>query len=620
MYCFQVSPLVLRRGIKIGLVGVNGCGKTTLFRIIEGEMEPTQGAVYRSNGLKIGYLQQRYAANLQNTAYEEALDVFSYLMDMEVQMNQVQQKLEQGLDMESNIRIQNHLMEQYESQGGLTYRSRTRSALLGLGFLPNELEINVTALSGGQMTRLNLCRVLLSQCDFLLLDEPTNHLDMEATIWLEDFLRTSKKSIIIISHDRYFLDRVTNMTYEIENGSLLGFNGNYSTFLAKKAEYQKSLENQALQTDKEIKRLEGIIKQQRQWNRERNIRTAESKQKIIDRLEKKRVEIQKEPGKISIEFHAKNRGGNEVLAVSEMGKVYDNNLIFEHATFQLMKGDRYFIIGPNGCGKSTLLKIIVGELEPTWGTVKLGANISVGYYDQNLSGMNEEKTVLDEVWDKFPYMEQTEVRNALASFLFRGDDAGKLITTLSGGEKARVALLKLMLSTPNLMILDEPTNHLDIRSRETLEEALSSYEGTLLIVSHDRYFINKLATKVCRLEQRACIEYSGNYDVYMEEYVPKQQEKTVQKESEGKKEYWEKKEREASYRKILSRLNEYEGKIKMTEAEINSLHQQFSLPEISSDYQKIMELSRKLEAKKTELDTLYELWESADHDRETMEN
>ncbi|MHB1316128.1 MAG: ribosomal protection-like ABC-F family protein [Christensenellales bacterium] len=606
-------------GDRIGLVGVNGSGKTTLFKIIEGELEPTQGSVYKSSAMKAGYLQQRYAANPGYTVYEEALQVFADLMELETRLERVRQKLEQGLSVEENVIAQNRMMEQYEEQGGLTYRNRTRSALLGLGFLPQELELNVTALSGGQLTRLNLCRVLLSQCDLLLLDEPTNHLDMEATAWLEDFLHSSKKTFLVISHDRYFLDRVTNYTYEIENGSTLGFAGNYSTFLAKKAEHMKSLENQALQTDKEIKRLQGIIKQQKQWNRERNIKTAESKQKAIDRLQRNRVAIEKEPGSISFSFHAASRGGNDVLQAEDVGKSFDDHLLFENVNIRLQKGDRYFVIGPNGCGKTTLLKIIMGKLEPTKGAVRLGAGVTAGYYDQNLSGLDEHKTVLDEVWDSFPHMDQTQVRNALASFLFKSDDVYKPVHALSGGEKARVALLKLMLSSPNLMILDEPTNHLDIRSRETLEEALSSYEGTLLIVSHDRYFINKLATKVCRMELHRCLEYSGNYDAFTEKYDPSPQEETAQKESPVKRDYYGKKEKESAYRKILTRLANCEEEIRNTEKEITGLHVELSSPETACDFKKIMELNNVLSQKTAELNELYHLWEQADREREAME-
>lgn len=617
---FSNVSLSVSEGDKVGLVGANGSGKTTLFKIIEGEVEPSRGSVYKSNGIKIGYLHQRYLADPQKTVYEEALQAFSELMELEVQIEDIRQKLLLEEDVDNNVKAQNRCMERYEAKGGLTYRNRTRAALLGLGFSPQDLEISAAELSGGQATRLNLCRLLLSNCDLLLLDEPTNHLDIKASAWLEDFLRTSSQTFIVISHDRYFLDKVTNSTYEIENGSVAGYTGSYSEFILKKEAYQRSLHEQALQTDKEIKRLEGIIQQQRQWNRERNIRAAESKQKIIHRLQRDRIAPGEESKKISFQFQRSSRGGKEVLQVAEVGKQYEDALIFKNFHMQLNRGDFCFLIGPNGCGKSTLLKIIAGILEPTWGRSTLGANISLGYYDQNLEFKDETKTVLEEVWEAVPCMEQTQVRTALAAFLFRGDDVFKPIKILSGGEKARVVLLKLMLLAPNLLILDEPTNHLDIQSREALEQALLSYEGTLLIVSHDRYFINQLATKICRMEKDGCKEYTGNYDVYVEKYTPPlEEEEEDKKESMGKKDYWERKEKEAACRKLVSSLESYEKQIEALEKELAIIHQQLELPDTACNFARVMELHEEMEQAAAELDRLYALWAETEHAREAME-
>ena len=589
---------------KIGLVGVNGAGKTTLFKIILGTVQSDGGDIYKSKDCKIGYMEQHGAINSQNTVYNELMTVFSCLSAIEHELEEISRAIDSGDA--SLIPRQQALSEEYERGGGFTFKSRVRGTLLGLGFSEEDFELSVSALSGGQRTRLMLGKILLSGADILLLDEPTNHLDIRSVEWLESFLRSYESAVIIISHDRYFLDRVIGKTFDMSGGKLTAYNGNYSEHLRQKEENDKYIQRTYDNTMREIKRIEGIIKQQKQWNRERNIKTAESKQKMIDRLEKDLTAPEQTESEIRFEFAADKVSGNDVLAVSGAAMSFGEKRLFKDVDMDIKRGDRAFLLGPNGCGKTTLLRMITGRLEGACGEIKTGANVNIGYYDQIQAELNTEKTALQEVWDAYPQMTQTDVRNALAAFLFKGDNVGKKISALSGGERARISLLKLMLSKSPFLVLDEPTNHLDIRSREALENAFFSYNGTTLIVSHDRYLINKLADRIMYLTEDGLKVYEGDYDYFLE----KHREDTIAEaeKSEGKNDYKAKKELEATERKRRSALVKAEEEIDETEREINQLELLLAQPDVAVDYQKALEISERAHELKSKLNILYEKW------------
>ena len=445
----------------------------------------------------------------------------------------------------------------------------------------------------------------------LFLDEPTNHLDIQSVEWLEGFLRDYKGAFVVISHDRYFLDKVANKIFELENGRLTVYNGNYSQYVKQKEENRKAQERKYENTQKEIARLEGIVEQQRRWNREKNIKTAESKLKMIDRLEQTLDRPDALPDEMRFSFSINQRGGNDVIICSDLAMRFGAKQLFKNASMHITHAESVFLLGPNGCGKTTLFKLIMNELEPSGGTVKLGANIDIGYYDQTQDHLDYSKTVFDEVADSYPKMTQTQVRSALAAFLFRGDDVFKLISELSGGERAKVSLLKLMLSGANLLLLDEPTNHLDIASREALENALSAYGGTLFIVSHDRYFINKLAHRVIYMTTDGLLNYIGDYDYYIEKRKTESAEiVTEQKSQSGKNEYLQKKQKDAEERKRQNRIKKIEEQIAQTEEEIENLSAELESPECATDYVKAAEITDKINELSEKLMQMYEEWDS----------
>ncbi|MDD4699233.1 MAG: ABC-F family ATP-binding cassette domain-containing protein [Oscillospiraceae bacterium] len=589
----------------IGLVGANGCGKTTLFKILTGELSGDAGGLSKQSGLSVGYLQQHVCADSDRTALAETLTVFNNLIEMGNQLAEIHEKLSIQAD-DKLIEQQYTLTEKLSNMGGLTYLSRTRAALIGLGFAEHELELPVSALSGGQRSKIGLCKLLLSEPKLMLLDEPTNHLDIEATEWLEEYILSSKGAAVIISHDRYFLDRVTNKTWEIEHCRLCMSDGNYSRYLVLKKERELSEKRNYDNTMREVKRIEGIIEQQRQFNREKNIKTAESKQKQIDRMVKDLKEPEAELQEIKIGFKVNKRSGDDVLNVCGVSTVFDEDILYKNVEFELKRGDRVFIIGSNGCGKTTLLKSIIRQEK----NIKFGVNVTVGYFDQHGENIDKEKTIFDELHDTYPTLSDTEVRNALAAFLFRGDEVFARIKTLSGGEIARVTLCKLMLLGSNLLILDEPTNHLDLQSREVLEEALANYDGTLLVVSHDRYFINRLSNRVLHLTKGGMESINGNYDTYCEQCLQAESSPaTVKEESASKRQYKQKKERESSVRKLKSAQIRCETAIGQLESEIGEINESLSSPEISADYVKTIELSALIELKNTELEQKMLEWE-----------
>lgn len=598
---------------KVGFIGVNGVGKTTLFKILCGKMEQTGGDFFTSKNLKIGYMEQHACSNSENTVYNELLSVFPHLIKMEEEIDRLNLDLEMGRSDEKTIMRQTELMEQFTAMDGLVYKSRTASALTGLGFKQEDFDMPVKKLSGGQRSKLSLAKLLLSGSDIILLDEPTNHLDINSVSWLESFIRDFKGAAIIISHDRYFLDTVTNKTMELEHEKLQMYKGNYTEFIRKKEEAKKAAENKYKKDMAEIKRIEGIIEQQKRWNREKNIKTAESKQKEIDRIKENLVVPESELENIKFKFQPNTESGNDVLMCEGVSKTFGEKKIFENVNMHIRKGEKVFIVGSNGCGKTTLFRIIMGTVPADRGEIDFGAKVETEYFDQMQENLNMEKTAMDEIWDEYPKMTQTQVRTSLGAFLFKDDEVFKPINQMSGGERARVSLLKLMLGGGNFLLLDEPTNHLDTTSREALEESLKSYEGTMLIISHDRYFINKLADRILELKPEGMTEYLGNYDYYMEKRLEKSGQdrgktQTETKKSAGAIDYKMKKEMQAQERKRRSMLKKTEQEIEETELEMEKVNEQLADPQVTSDYQKLIELSGKLEELKTKQEQLYEQW------------
>lgn len=596
---------------KIGFVGANGTGKTTLFKMLTEEIFPDGGEIFKSKEACVGYMQQHAEMNTEKTLWAELMTVYKPLTDIENRLKSIESQISNGIgDLARLTEEQSVLNEKYENMGGFVYKNIAKASLLGLGFKEEEFGMDFSSLSGGQQTRVILCKLLLGESNLLLLDEPTNHLDIESTEWLEEFLRDYKGAFVIISHDRYFLDRVTNKTFELENNKLTVYNGNYSSYVKQKEEREKTLLRNYENTTREINRIEGIIEQQKRWNREKNIKTAESKQKQIERLERdlEKPEIYNE--NIKFNFKVKSTGGSEVLRCKNLKMSFDEKLLFENTDIEVNRGERVFLLGANGCGKTTLFKIITGDLKPVCGECKIGANIQVGYFDQKQQNLSLEKEAIDEVWDTYPSMTQTEVRNAMAAFLFKNDDVFTPVSSLSGGERARIALIKLMLSGSNFLILDEPTNHLDIKSREALEDALLGYDGTMLVVSHDRYFINKLADKIYYMENRGVKKYDGDYTYFTQ--ARKVTETAVAEkaaESTSKLDYRAQKQYEAERRKLKNVISKAESEIEQTEETISNLEEQLMLPENATDFEKSMDISKSIEEQRTKLEKLYEMWE-----------
>ncbi len=600
---FEVQP-----GEHIGLIGANGTGKTTLFKLLIGELDPDRGEIYQSKELYLGYMQQHVCNHLSICAYDEVLTVFQFLIEIEKKLEEIHIKIEskQG-KIEQFLKEQMLLHDQFISLGGLTYQSRTKAVLLGLGFSEKEMNLPVEVLSGGQKAKLQLAKMLLCGANCMLLDEPTNHLDLQSIQWLESYLRDSKEAFIVVSHDRYFLDKVTNKTLELEHGKLMSYKGSYSHAMKQKEEDRIAQKRVYQNTVKEIKRIEGIVEQQRSFNRERNIRMAESKLKSIERLKRDLIEPERELETIRFGFQINKTSGNDVLSIKDMSLSFSGKQLFRNICLEIHRGEHVFLLGANGCGKTSLLKTILRQYHLDTGTIRVGAEVEIGYYDQTQESLDLSKTVLDEVWDRYPRFSETEIRSALAVFLFKGDDVFKPIAALSGGERAKVLLLNLMLSGANFLILDEPTNHLDIASCEALEAALSHYKGALLIVSHDRYFVNRLAHRIFYMQRDGIKVYQGNYDTFLEKQNREGTE-NVSLKVKQENDYKLRKERESILRKQKKKLERTEQEIEEIDRAIEELNQQFSLPGIASDYEKAMELTNQITALKNKQDALYDLW------------
>lgn len=600
---------------KVGFIGANGVGKTTLFKILNGEISPVSGTVTFSKNVRPGYMEQHACNNPRADVYHELLSVFDYLSNMETEISALAHQIDnKSGNLDELVERQTMLIEQFERAGGLTYKSRTRSALLGLGFSENDFTMPVGNLSGGQRSKLCLAKLLLSQSNMLLLDEPTNHLDIDAIAWLEGFLRDFKGAMIIISHDRYFLDNVTNKTIELEHNRAMVYKGSYSEFVKKKESVNESLKNKYEHDLKEIKRIEGIVEQQKRWGQAHNFITAASKQKEADRIKDQLVAPESELETMRMHFVPRCESGNDVLICKNLAKAFDDKQLFKNVDIHIRKGERVFIIGGNGCGKTTLFRILTGKTPMDCGEYDYGANVEVGYFDQMQQNLDLSKTALDEVWDTFPNMTQTEVRSALASFLFKGEEVFKPLSKMSGGERARVSLLKLMLKGSNFLLLDEPTNHLDASSREELEKTLLDYSGTMLIVSHDRYFINKIADRILLLTNGGVKEYLGNYDYYLERSTAEKQG-TVQTESKKDKkekpqnDYFLQKQKQSEERKRQTKLKKAESEIERLDEEIAKTQELLSSEEVAADYEKLMELSKLLEDLQKQQEGQYEIWE-----------
>ena len=609
----------VNEGEKIGLIGANGAGKSTLFKILMGMLNAESGDLFIDKNRNIGYLSQHLSLHNSNSVYEEMLTVFEELLTLQDKISELEVKMAEPYDPEREayhnklIKDYSTSVELFEHRGGYTYKAEINRVLMGLGFTEVDLDKKVNILSGGQKTRVALCKLLLTKPDILLLDEPTNHLDLKAIEWLEEYLKVYKGTILIISHDRFFLDAVTDNTFELLSGKVHCYKGNYTKFVdLKKKDYEVQLKAFKLQQS-EIKRQEEIIERYRSFNREKSIKAAESREKALSKIERIDAPDSDVRG-ARIQFETSIKSGNDVLHVENLAKSYGEKKLFKDLAFDIKREDKTALIGENGRGKTTLFKIILGDIKSDTGFVYAGKNVYPGYYDQEQSNLNDEKTVLDEVWDDFPNMTTTALRNALAAFLFTGDDVFKIVGTLSGGEKCRINLLKLMLSKNNLLLLDEPTNHLDIMSREALEDALMSYDGTLLVISHDRYFLNKVITKIYELQEEGIKEYLGNYSYYVEKKknplrFQELEEAAGKSKTQLQDEKRKKREAEKQLKDAAQRLKNVEASIASKESSLSELQAQLCLEEVYSNPQKSLEVHNLISDLESELVGLYEEWE-----------
>ena len=606
----------LQKGEKMGLVGVNGCGKTTLMRMIAGEMQPDGGSIHRNKDLCIGYLAQLDDIPLTDTVWGALLKVFEPIRVMERRMAEIEKLLESA-DPETALRLSSEyqrLTESYNAQQGYAYEGEILRVLNGLGLKPEMHQRQVSTLSGGERTRLSLAKLLLQKPDIILMDEPTNHLDLEAIEWLQDYLTDYKGSLLLISHDRYFLDHVCTTMGELLGGKMIKFTGNYTEYMKKRtADFETRMKAYELQ-QKEIQREQAIIERYRSFNREKSIKAAESREKRLAKVE--RLEKPVEEQHVRFSFDARRRSGEEALEVRELSKSFEGQPVFQNLSFKLRTGDRVALIGPNGVGKSTLFRILTHQINPDHGSVRFGTNIDIGYYDQHQQNLNPQNTILDEVWNTFPKLEQTRIRSALGLFLFTGDEVFEKIEKLSGGERGRVALTKLMLKQDNLLLLDEPTNHLDMDSREVLEDALRDFPGTILAISHDRYFINRFAEKVMVMEKDGVTEYLGNFDDYIEKRDrPRPPVSSLEDEPTRTAQTREKKktrQQNALLRELKAAVDKAEAAIEQNEREMARLEAELARPETYNDLEAMRRLTESYQAEQDKTESLYEALEAAE--------
>nr|WP_288979000.1 ABC-F family ATP-binding cassette domain-containing protein [uncultured Blautia sp.] len=603
---------------KAALVGINGAGKSTLLRIIMQEIPADSGEVILSRGRTIGYLAQHQELDSALTIYDALLQVKQHILDMELHMRETEKQMKHasGKELEHLMETYSRLTHEFEMENGYAYKSELVGVLKGLGFPESDFEKEISTLSGGQKTRVALGRLLLSKPDIILLDEPTNHLDMDSISWLETYLLNYPGAVLIVSHDRYFLDRIVTKVIDIDNGKVSSFTGNYSAYSEKKAQLRRDAYQAYLNQQQEIKHQEEVIAKLKQFNREKSIKRAESREKLLDK-----IEVIEKPTEVnaSMRIYLKPRmeSGTDVLTVEHLTKSFPSLPLFSDLNFSIKRGERVAIIGNNGTGKTTILKIL-NELVPAdAGVFHLGSKVHIGYYDQEHHVLHMEKTIFEEISDDFPKLTNTEIRNLLAAFLFTGDDVFKKISSLSGGERGRVSLAKLMLSEANFLILDEPTNHLDIMSKEILEDALCNYTGTVLYVSHDRYFINRTATRILELTNKSMVNYIGNYDYYMEKreeltriYAPGQEEEeTAESVSATKLDWKQQKEEQARQRKRENDLKKTEAEIERLEAKDKEIDAEMEKPDVAVNVAECVKLANEKAEIAQKLEELYEKWE-----------
>ena len=600
---------------KAAIIGINGAGKSTLLKIIVGELPADSGNVTVSKGKTLGYLSQHQNLSTDKTIYDELLSVKQDLIDMEntIRSLEIQMKDVTGDELDNLLSQYTRLNHEFEMNNGYAYKSEVTGVLKGLGFGDEDFSLHVNTLSGGQKTRVALAKLLISKPDIIMLDEPTNHLDMDSIAWLENYLLTYNGSVLIVAHDRYFLDKIVTKIIEIDNTAVTVFSGNYTDYAAKKAVLRNMKLKEYLNQQRDIKHQQEVITKLKQFNREKSIKRAESREKMLNKMEfvdkpeilNDKMDIKLEPNVIS---------GNDVLTVDNLTKGFDGTVLFDNICFQIKRGERVALIGSNGTGKTTILKLINGIIPADSGSIYLGAKVNIGYYDQEHHVLDPDKTIFDEIRDAYPDLNNTQIRNTLAAFLFTNEDVFKYIKDLSGGERGRVSLAKLMLSNANFLILDEPTNHLDITSKEILENALNSYTGTVLFVSHDRYFINSTATRIIELANKTVVNYIGNYDYYLEKKdilgaKPITNNTSKSSSSAISKLNWqEEKVKQAQQKKIKNEIKRTEERMALIEAEIEELDNMYADPAISSDTAKLMEIHTRKEALSKELDELYDKW------------
>jgi ATP-binding cassette subfamily F protein 3 len=605
---------------KLAIVGINGAGKSTLLKIIMQEEEADEGQVVIGKDITVGYLAQHQDSYYDKTIYEELLSVKQNVIDLQEQIRQLEQDMKHltGQELEDALERYTRMNHTFEQQDGYAFESQITGILKGLGFAEGDFNRPVAELSGGQKTRVSLGRLLLSRPDVILLDEPTNHLDLNSIAWLEGYLKNYDGAVIIVSHDRYFLDKIVTKVVELEHTKSTIYHGNYSYYAAKREEVRLSKYRAYMNQQAEIKHQEEVITKLKQFNREKSIKRAESREKMLDRIERleKPQELRDE---MRLSLTPDIESGNDVLLVEGLSKSYGDNTLFTNIGMDIKRGERVALIGNNGTGKTTILKIINQLLPKDSGKITLGAQVHIGYYDQEHQVLHPEKTIFDELHDTYPNMTNTRIRNVLAAFLFTGEDVFKEIKDLSGGERGRVSLAKLMLSNANFLILDEPTNHLDITSKEILENALKNYTGTILYVSHDRYFINQTATRILDLTPNGITSYIGNYDYYIEQQLVstskvEEQEKIVKEDTENKRDWKRSKEEQAKERKRQNDIKKTENRIAELEQLLSDLDAQMTLPENATNAEKLTELSLKQAEANEELEQLYQQWEELSED------
>lgn len=604
---------------KAAIVGINGAGKSTLLKIITGEEPADTGIVTLAKDKTLGYLAQQQDLQSDRSIYDELLSVKQYILDMESELRRIESAMNSasGDELESLMNRYTNLNHEFEMNNGYAYKSEITGVLKGLGFAEEDFSLHVNTLSGGQKTRVSLGKLLLSKPDIIMLDEPTNHLDMESISWLENYLLNYNGAVLIVAHDRYFLDKIVSKIIEIDNGECTVFSGNYTDYASKKAILRNMKLKEYLNQQRDIKHQEEVIAKLKQFNREKSIKRAESREKMLDKMEvvDKPVELN---AKMNIKLEPSVVSGNDVLTVTDLTKSFDGNTLFNNINFEIKRGERVALIGNNGTGKTTILKLINGIIQPDSGSIYLGAKVAIGYYDQEHHVLDPDKTLFQEIQDAYPDLNNTQIRNTLAAFLFTDDDVFKYIRDLSGGERGRVSLAKLMLSNANLLILDEPTNHLDIVSKEILENALNSYTGTVLYVSHDRYFINATATRIIELTNQSIVNYIGNYDYYVEKrdiLTAKAFPDTnadvspAEKVKDSKISWQQSREEQNRLKKKKNDLKRTEERIAEIEKRIENIDTEYSDPSIGSNTARLMELHNESTKLKKELDELYEHWE-----------